>query len=253
MERGLDDAEGRVEAVEPELAHRHVGHRAEAHVGARHHVVGLDGEPEAMLVSQRLQMLRVVLDDQLLRRLPQVPQEALGHFQAVHHPARHGRQIAQRIVAAAAAEFLAEGGGPVLRAHLPTVDVQHRPARARGTVLSRPDLAQQRADERVEMRVQRGLVELVALQPQARQRRGPRVGAGAGAAKAQDGPLALPARPRPAGHRRPASRSGPPRGPPPSLPPPAAPGSSPARAGTASRPAATNTAPAHTAPSRQCR
>ncbi len=41
------------------------------------------------------------------------------------------------------------------------------------------------------MRVQRGLVELIAFQPQARQRRGPGAGSVASAAKAQNRPLAL--------------------------------------------------------------
>ena len=117
-----------------------------------------------MFVSQGLQMLRMILDDQLLRRLAQIPKETLRHFEAVHHPARHRGQIAHRVITPAVAELLAEGRGPVLRPHFPTVNVEHGPADP-GAIGGRPDLAQQRADERIEMRVQRGLVELVAFQP----------------------------------------------------------------------------------------
>ena len=132
----------------------------------------------------------MILDHQLLGRLPQVPKEPLRHFQAVHHPPRDGRQIAHRVIASTAAELLAECRRPVLRAHLPTVYVQHRPAGV-GRRLARPDLAQQRADERIEMHIQRGLVELIAFQPQAGQRCGPRAGTVARAAKSHNGPLPL--------------------------------------------------------------
>ena len=138
-------------------------------------------------------MLRVVFDDEFLGGLAQVPQKPFGPFATLHHAPSHGRQVAQRIVAAAALELVAEGGGPVLRPHLPTVNVQRGPAHI--GAFARAEFAQQLADELLEMRVQRGFVELVALQPQAGCGRGTRVRTGAGATQTQNRPVARRRRP----------------------------------------------------------
>ena len=91
----------------------------------------------------------------------------VGDFEAVHDAACDGRQVAHGIIPPAAAKLVAEGHGPVLRPHLPTVNVEHRPARL-GRLLPRPNLAQQRPNKRIEVRVERGFVELVAFEAQAR-------------------------------------------------------------------------------------
>ena len=74
--------EGGVETDAPELAHRHVRHRAEVEVAGRIHVVGLDGKREAMPAAECLQVLGVVLDHQFLPGQAQVPEKALGLFAA---------------------------------------------------------------------------------------------------------------------------------------------------------------------------
>ncbi len=103
-------------------------------------------------------------------------------------PVTAGR-IRQEIVAPALLEFLAEGGRPVLRPHLPAVDVERRPAR----LPIRPawaDLAEESPDEGVVVGVEGGSVELVALQAEARHRGGTGVRPRRRPAEAKDGPAA---------------------------------------------------------------
>ena len=121
---------GGVEAVTlgPELAHRDVRDAPQAQVGAGVHIVRLDGKPQAIAAAQRLEMLGMLLDNQFLGGQTQVPQKSLGDLCAVHHPAGHDREIPQQIVPAPALELVAKPFAPVLGPHLPTVDVQHRPA-----------------------------------------------------------------------------------------------------------------------------
>ncbi len=111
----------------------------------------------------------MVLDNQLLGRLAQVPEEAFRDFEAADHTARHDWQVAQQIIAPPPLEFLAKPPRPVLRTHLPAINVQHGPAGAAG--LARPKPAQERLDKRRIVRIERRRVELVALKAQARQRR----------------------------------------------------------------------------------
>src|SRR6185369_11192040 len=81
--RRLNDAERAVETVKPELAHRDVCDTAKTHVRTWVHVIRFNRQPKAMLVAQFLQMLRVIFDDQLLGRLPEVPNKAFGYFEAL--------------------------------------------------------------------------------------------------------------------------------------------------------------------------
>ena len=123
--RHLGATVGRAELVpRPELRHRLVGLAGVGHLVARHAVVGLDREPQAVAVGQRAEMPGVVLDEHVGDRLPQVPEETLGDLQAIDHAAGEGRQQRQQVVAAPLLEFLAHAGRPVLRAHFPTVDVR---------------------------------------------------------------------------------------------------------------------------------
>jgi len=185
----LENAVGRIEAVEPEFAHGDVGDRAEGHVGAGRHVVGLDRQAETVAPAELLEAPGVVPEDELVRGLPQVPKEPLRDLQTVDRAAGHDRKIRERVVAAPRPEVFAEGGRPVLGAHLPAVDMDRRPA---GDAVgpARPDLADQGADEGVVVGVERGGVELVALEPQSGDGRRTRVGAGRRPAEAQDGPAA---------------------------------------------------------------
>ena len=152
-----------------------------------------------------LRCSRVVLDDQLLRRLAQVPEEPLRHFQAVHHAARSWP--------ADSAADRSRGGGGTPRGRRPSSSARPSPncrcaassSPRSARLLARPDLAQQRADERIEMRVQRGLVELVALQPQARQRAPAACRRRCWCGRSAGSSTCPPARPRPAGRRRPAA------------------------------------------------
>ncbi len=187
--RGFVATEIRIEAVppRPELAHRHVGHTAQGHVGRGIHVVRFDRQTESVASAEPFQMLGVIFDHKLLRREPEIPEESLGNLQAFDDPARHGGQIRQRIVAATALELAAESGGPILGAHLPAINVEHGPA-AGALDRPRPNGANKFAYEGVEMRVQRGRVELVALQSQPRLRRGASVGTGVPASKTEDCP-----------------------------------------------------------------
>ena len=144
--------------------------------------------PKPVPAAQLLEMLGMILDDQFLRRLAQVPQESLGHFQAVHDAAGHDRQIPERIVAAP----LLELGGETARSSSARPSPNCRCAAwssRRAICRSRPDRLAAARHERVEVRVERRLVELVAFQTQSRSRRRPRVGARAAAAEAQDRPL----------------------------------------------------------------
>ena len=102
----------------------------------------------------------VVLHDQLRDRLSQVPEESLRDLGAFHDAARHDRQVPQQVVTASRRELLAKSTGPVLPADFPTVQVRRheRPA------CTGPHIAQQLSRELLEMRGERGSVELVALQ-----------------------------------------------------------------------------------------
>ena len=119
----------RVEAVKPELAHRHVGHRAHAHVRARVHVVWLDRKPEAVscvpVPSAARAWFSITSSCAVCRKSHRNRSETstLPTIRPVDD-----RQVAHRVVTPAPAELLAEARRPVLRAHLPTVDVQHGPA-----------------------------------------------------------------------------------------------------------------------------
>ena len=108
-------------------------------------------------------MHRMVLDHQFLGRPPQVPQEPLRHLDALDHAPEHGRQKPQRIVAAPSPEFLAEPPRPVLRAHLPAVEMHRRQPAAAMRRLA--DRLQQGLDERREMRVQAALSNLSDSNP----------------------------------------------------------------------------------------
>ena len=184
----------------PELAHRLVGLARVGHVVAAA-IVRLDREPQPVLVRQLAEAARVVLHHQLRDRLPQVPQEPLGHFQAVHHPPRHHRQEGQGIVAAQPSELLAEGRRPVLRADFPAINVRRHQRLAR----QRLGVRDQLAHEPVEHRVRRLPAQLVALQSPAIERRGMIVLARRRMAEAHHGPLAgrhIPHQPAILGHLR---------------------------------------------------
>ena len=139
------------------------------------------------------EMSGVVLAEQIVDRLPHVPEETLGDFQAVHHAAGDHRQQRQRIVAAEPLELLAELGRPVLRADLPTVDV--RGDQRAVLAHQRPVVGDQLAHQAVEMHFGRLLAELVAFQAAAFHGRGMIVLAGAWCGPCAAASTCRPARP----------------------------------------------------------
>ena len=194
-------------ALRPELAHRHVGCAAQVQVGAGVHVVRLDGEPKTVAAAQLFKLHRVILHDQFLRGLSQVPEEPFRDLAVSHDVARHRRQVTQQIVAAAPLEFLAEPARPVLGTHLPAIEVQHGPATR--PLRRGPDLAAgASANKGLEVRVQRRRIEFVALEAQARLRCRARGLARGRGAEPQNRPRAVRARPMPGVRRRRAGRSG---------------------------------------------
>ena len=67
-----------------------------------------------MLVAQVPHVPRVVLQNEIRNKPPQVPQEPFGDLSGSHHTARQGRQVRKKIVPAAIPEYLAESRRPVL-------------------------------------------------------------------------------------------------------------------------------------------
>ena len=126
----------------------------------------------------------VVFQEHLADRLAEVPEESLGHFQTVDHQAVERRQIGQQVITAAATELVAEAGGPVSRARLPTVHVG-RDQRLAG---QRPDVRRQLSDHRGELGLDGRLAQLVAFQARGLGLRRSRAAAGHRMSDPQDEP-----------------------------------------------------------------
>ena len=141
-EQGLHD-----KPLRPELAHRHVRHRPQRHVASGVHVIRFNRQPKTVASAQFPQVRRVLADDQFLSRPAQVPQKPLRQLPGSRRPDPSSRAgIWRGIVSAAPLELRGKLRAPVLRTHLPTVDVQHRPT---GGPVQRawPDRPQQLANE----------------------------------------------------------------------------------------------------------
>src|SRR5580698_10119826 len=77
-----------------------------------------------MLLPQLAQTDDVFFHHQFLRRLPHIPEKALRKLGAANDIAREGGQKFHRVVLATVHELIAKVARPVLRAHLPTVEMQ---------------------------------------------------------------------------------------------------------------------------------
>ena len=90
-------------------------------------VVRLDEQLHAVAVAELGEGTVVVVGQHVRLRAPQVPEEAFGDFLAVHHAARDGRQVTQRIVTPTPPEFAASCSR-VLRDDLDTPTIPGRRA-----------------------------------------------------------------------------------------------------------------------------
>ena len=189
--RALGSAEGSVEPIPvcPEFSHRDICGDCKFHVLGRVHVVRLDREKGSVSVGIFLDRKGMVLDGELLGSEPDVEEEALADFPVAHNDTRIYRIIRLRIIAPALSELLPEGGGPVLRPHLPAVHVEVLyPAEAVGPV---PYCFEKLVRKILEMGKQSLPVELVALHAYARERCRTGCRSIVAAGETHDGPLSL--------------------------------------------------------------
>ena len=175
-------------ALRPELAHRHVRHRAGRDVAARIHVVRFARHHEPLAVRKLLDGEKLVLDHELLRGLPPVEEESLGDFRRLHHASVDRGDVRKRRIAAPALELLEELGGTVLRAHLPAVEVERGEA-ASGT--TRTGGGEDFVRIVVQVALNRAAVKLARLESETRPRRGTRGLSGEAAPHAQDRPASF--------------------------------------------------------------
>jgi len=140
-----------------------------------------------MAPADLLHVSGVVLVHQFGNGLAQVPEEAIGEFEALDRPAREDRQPGARIIAAPFGKLLGHSRGPVLRPDLPTVDVGH----AQGPGPKGFLVGQELADEPGEVGLDRLPAQLVALRPDALGRGRRVAGPGGRVAEAEHGPPPL--------------------------------------------------------------
>ncbi len=109
----------------------------------------------------------MVFQDQLVGGEPHIPEKALAPFEAANRLTGIGWQVRHGVIAPSAGELLTEIARPVLRSHLPTVDMDHGPATARGG-FPFSNLSQELANIGIVMCIERGSIELVYFKTQTR-------------------------------------------------------------------------------------
>ena len=140
-----------------------------------------------MFVSNVPQPADIILRDHVGHDSAQVPEELIRGLGAVHHAAGQDRQQGDGIVPIASGKLFGESIGPVLRAHLITVD-RNPPE---GGSFRRRDLVEQLTEHGVEMMLDVCLAHFVALQPGPLRGSGGVLLAGGDHSKTDDGPFAL--------------------------------------------------------------
>ena len=152
----------------PELAHRHIGNGAKIQVSRRVHVVWLDGQFETVFATKFFQMSCVIFQHQFLTCQTNIPKKTLGFFQAAHSTSAVCRQIRPCIIPAAFFEFCKKILRPVLRPHLPAINMNSLPA---VFTFSLSDFFQQFAVIVCKVMIQCSGIELIAFQSNTRLRR----------------------------------------------------------------------------------
>src|ERR1017187_1856684 len=79
---------------------------------------------QPMLVRKVAEDAVMVVNRQVAQRLAEGVEEAVTHWTGVHNSACQDREERKRVIAAALAELVAQGGSPVERFDLPTVRVE---------------------------------------------------------------------------------------------------------------------------------
>ncbi len=97
---------------------------AEIEVAGRIHVIGFDRKGEPVFLAILLDGPGMILQHQFLPGQAEVPEETLGHFEALDGPSGVNRQPRSRIVATPFLELVEQRRRPVLGSGFPAIHVQ---------------------------------------------------------------------------------------------------------------------------------
>src|ERR1035441_6204329 len=112
---------------------------------------------QPMLVRKVAEDAVVVVNRQVTERLAEVVQEPIADRTRVHNAACQNREERKRIITAALAELLAQGGRPVERLDLPTVRVEI----LQGLASERAGVSDERLDHRVPVPMEGARIQYV--------------------------------------------------------------------------------------------